>query len=74
MVAVRAFAFALMTAVFVGLLIAAISAGSRSAWTLFGVFAVLWALAAATYAWVAVLLVRVRGRRRSGTRDRRRAR
>jgi heme/copper-type cytochrome/quinol oxidase subunit 2 len=64
LIAIRAFAIALLTAAFVGLLIAAISAGSQSAWTLFGVFGLFWVFVVATYTWVAVLIIRARRLRR----------
>lgn len=64
LIAVRAFAVALLTAAFVGLLIAAISSEAQSTWTLFGVFAVFWVFVVGTYTWVAVLIMRARRLRR----------
>gem|GEM_PF-6961029 len=64
LIALRVFAVALLTAAFVGLMTAAISARSQSAWTLFGVFAVFWVFVVATYTWVVVLIMRARRLRR----------
>jgi heme/copper-type cytochrome/quinol oxidase subunit 2 len=64
-IAYRVFSLVVVSAMTVGVLVAALHSPSSSTWTLFGLVALFWVIVVPTYVFVTILLFKVRRSRRS---------